>query len=375
MRLLAAAFVAWLLPGHALPAFLHSARRVQASAARERPLLSLASTDEDSAEWDAERDAVRAAESRPIITGCLLECGVRDQSCVTDCQVCVEEHGCPTVKSQGCEDCLHHAQEARRSISSGDDVMVDSGGASLLRDGVRNRLELARMKALDGKRLLYFARNTVLKAQRQAEWAIGEHSATVAGLRKMKGELKTKEEEAANWKLQSAEELNATRAEEAAQLAELEKREGQLTKAKRRLKRLRKQLLHEVMDGKRLREEVVAAKAVFWRRARRAKEEREKLQRLRDERQKTETNTKRVGKALSKELASTKQEVRKVLDRLRTTRAMDRLSREELDKAKQRYREAVAMSHRRDATVTRLRGELSKHPLPTFVPPEDDQEY
>eukprot|EP00928_Gymnodinium_smaydae_P062959 TRINITY_DN4667_c0_g2_i2.p1 TRINITY_DN4667_c0_g2~~TRINITY_DN4667_c0_g2_i2.p1 ORF type:complete len:268 (-),score=24.12 TRINITY_DN4667_c0_g2_i2:184-987(-) len=110
---------------------------------------------------------------RPVITGCFRQCGIDDQTCVTQCQVCVEQHRCSTL-AHGCEVCVKEVREMLREADTLDAGVVDSGGASLAIDALRLQKQEATEVAVSAQRRLLHQRDQVLQAQRQVEWAAAE---------------------------------------------------------------------------------------------------------------------------------------------------------------------------------------------------------
>lgn len=312
----------------------------------------------------AERQEQGSEGLRPIITGCFEQCGSEDQACVTQCQVCVEERACPTVQSPNCRKCLVHAHAARRAYTPLDDVILDSGGVPLLHDHVRSLLLGAQLAAYDARRLLRRARGSVLKAQRQAEWAMEETGDCAAKLSQSQAVLKNKDAELETWKLQNARKLKALRAKRSEQRAELKRTEVLLERARKRFALVQYKaryarnrqrwlrLLPQVRDS------FVKLKAKAFRL-------REQVAESQKEVQEAESKGRWVERGLTRERDKAQQLVKKDVRRLHTAQQMERLLNDELDKAKATYRRASAASQVREAKAAELKVKLSQHPLPT----------
>lgn len=135
-----------------------------------------------------------------MITGCVSQCGEENQACVTACQVCVEQHHCHEL-GLDCPTCMAKVQDLTLRSYVADDLVVDSGGKSLKYDDARNHFRVTKMAWLGRKEELREARNAVLEAQRQVEWADEEHKEEIARLHAARDGLKGARREADKWDL------------------------------------------------------------------------------------------------------------------------------------------------------------------------------
>jgi hypothetical protein len=159
----------------------------------------------------------------PMITGCLQACGLNDQVCVTDCQVCVERHHCKRVDESHCKMCAAEVAAESEDVSSGNlrnsgsdkkmrDLVLDSGGVPLIRDGVQNLLLRAQADEISEKRHLRRARNDVLRAQRQSDWATRQRHEETSDLRDATHTLRDARKDLHEWREQEKDKLKDLKA-------------------------------------------------------------------------------------------------------------------------------------------------------------------
>lgn len=317
-----------------------------------------------------------ARQGRPIVTGCLLECGVQDQSCVTQCQVCVEEHQCATLKSSRCGDCLREVRESTYARATAHGVAVDSGGVPLAHEGVQLRLEAARFRSVDEVRVARNARDSVLVAQRQVEWAAEEWTDQSMKLRQAKAEVKLAESQRARSTLQHAKKIKKLKSQITSTQFERQRLEEELEKSQRKLRN------REEGSGRRTLPavEAVAGGGVIDRE--RAREwalqrhlgthermEKHLEKRLRYE----EEHAKWLDRGLEKDVEKAEQRLGENADRVRHARAVTRMAEDNLRQSKDRYRSAQAMSLRAGKVVDHLEGMLKDRLGP--IMPEPPMSY
>mmetsp|Transcript_62561 Transcript_62561/g.116336 ORF Transcript_62561/g.116336 Transcript_62561/m.116336 type:complete len:370 (+) Transcript_62561:126-1235(+) len=165
----------------------------------------------------------------PIVTGCVKLCGVEDQSCATQCEVCVEMAKCRTDVDQ-CDACAKKAEEWKRASSASQDWARDAGGIPMRQDEARTRLQRAAFSERDGLHSFRRARLGVLKAQRQAEWAQEERHEEAERLRESKAALKGARGELDKWELQNSRKVKDMDKEMAEKAEAVRILEGQLEK-------------------------------------------------------------------------------------------------------------------------------------------------
>mmetsp|Transcript_9668 Transcript_9668/g.27234 ORF Transcript_9668/g.27234 Transcript_9668/m.27234 type:complete len:369 (-) Transcript_9668:87-1193(-) len=361
MRLLAA----WLLaPCLAYPASAGDPGPEAAEAPAELRRQSLLA--------GARHHAARASHLRPVITGCLEECGNRDQSCATQCQVCVEMNGCETLASEGCGACRAEVREARRWINSVDKGVLDSGGQPMLRDGVNMQLRHARLASLDAKRRLRHARGSILRAQRQVEWAHDENTNEVGRLRESKTLLERKEEELAGWRDEQRRRVGELKAELESRREGLRRTQQHFLRAKERLYRVRRNLarFQSGQHGPRWQQLEHEAADAYKRRHKQVKEQKKAMKEIRLKLRMREEDAKWLDRGLRREIGEAQELVDKDVRQVQATRSLWQHSRKELEQAKEKYFEASSVSHQRDTTAEDLKHRLDDYATTTqFVMP------
>lgn len=298
---------------------------------------------------------------RPIITGCLQECGVADQTCVTSCEVCVEQNECKSL-GDNCDECLSQARMSLKvaKFKKGDKhhYRIDSGGGSLVHDGLRNKLINAKLTAVNAKRQLLQARNNVLKAQRQAEWADEERSVQANKLHESKLALEDAESEVAQWKLHHEKKLKEMRVKRDKAREEAKDAEHALEETEEELEDAEKGM--EDYDGE---DEDKAEERVKKLEKMVDKEKQEVVQ--------ADDNLKEVGedadwldRGLREEVAQAERRVKDSIKDLRVARAVERQSRDQLEEAKVEYKKITQTSTVLETEVVGLESKIQENPLP-----------
>uniref|UniRef100_A0A7S2HVA1 Uncharacterized protein n=1 Tax=Alexandrium andersonii TaxID=327968 RepID=A0A7S2HVA1_9DINO len=255
---------------------------------------------------------------------------------------------------------------------------MDSGGQPLLRDGVSMELQHARLTSLDAKRHLRRSRGVILRAQRQAEWAHDENLKEVQRLQDSKSILKKKEKELAQWRKEHAERLKAMREELVERRKELKRTEQQLVRAKERLIRVRKQLARfksgeHYEQWHRLESEALNA---YERRLKQVKKQKRAAKELKSKLRMRKDDADWLDQGLKEEIQQAQELVDKDMRQVRATHSLWQHSREELDKAKEHYWKASAVSHQRDAAANAFKHRLdsfattTEPPMPNMTLPD-----
>jgi len=310
--------------------------------------------------------------SFPIITGCLDQCGESNPACVSQCQVCVEMNECKTVDRR-CNQCLQEVKEMRHTQRKTADVIKDSGGMSLVHDGLVAELDAARRTQLQKERKLYAARDDVLQAQRQAEWAVGERTEAAKKVDEAYGARQDDGEKRERWRRHHDKKADKIEEDQAKHREEHEAAEKRLEESRKELKaaeeRLQKQ--HQrVEEREKAHKDVKAAK----KKEEKAQEDVEKKEKaVKDdeaEEQRSREDAAWVDGELQKEGEAGDTGVLEAKADLRKARVLERAARDQLESAKNRYRHVTAERQRTDRTVAKLEDKLDEHPLPTFIPQE-----
>lgn len=318
----------------------------------------------------------KAVDQRPIITGCLKECGYEEQACVTQCQVCIEQNECRILGQ--CDPCLKQAHDQMERAKKMDKGILDLGGVAMMRDGLMAEMSSARLDALDRKRKLRFAREGVLKMQREAEWAAQERHLTAKNLVEASQDLKRERQEVTRWKLQNEKKLKAMRAKAREHRQERQKAERKLSAAKRKYNKAQRRLriasdvnetqpgspspADEGEDGDEEEEEV-------WRLAREVEDRKQAVKRAEDDVEKTSADGDWLDRGLQRRVKGSQSRARKSREELLVSRARERVSREHLDDAKKRYIAAVQASRLADKAAEDSEIRLRKAPVSPHPPP------
>jgi len=311
---------------------------------------------------------LRGVHRRPIITGCLEECGTEDQSCVTQCQVCVEQNNCESLV-QNCSPCLQEVSAARELFKAHGNVTVDSGGASLVHEGIRQHLNHARLKAIESWRVLRKARAGVMEAQRNTEWAQAERKQEVRLLKEAKSELEENKDEGKNWGHRKARGLEEAREDVKNLQKDANRTKRQLVRVRVRLEEAKRRVAEAkdfVSAGPHARVVVVVTKLkqrLEWKLREQQRAVDKEMATLRRE----EKDARWYQRGLKRQNSKMARELKRRVEALRSLRASEILSREQRRKAKNSYREAVSKAQKWASEVQELRAELAENPL---QPPE-----
>lgn len=314
---------------------------------------------------------LRGVQEGPLITGCLDECGGQDQNCVTECQVCVEENRCERLVSN-CSICLREVHAARRRFKAAGNEVMDSGGVPLRHEGVRQRLQWARLQVLFAGRQLRRARIGVLQALRQVEWAREEIRADVVKVKQARRELEKKEEQVRKWEAESEQKLQQLRRRE-------DRLKQDVIRTKRQLARARR----EAAEKRRALDEAKGQDAIHSRAATSSERAVQRLEwklrmfrahlyRARKERKAQEKNAGWLRRGMRREVRETTQEMKEKVQELKEARNSENKSRVALHLAKERYKRANDHSRNWTEEAAALKRELELHPLPVYDPAKDE---
>jgi len=341
----------------ALTSVLITSRRVEAAA-------STSATATDTAASSA-----NSALRRPIITGCLDECGVRDQACSTECQVCVEKERCKSLVV-GCTVCLDGARASRKAASQEINMVADSGGKSLLREGIRMKLLSAMRQALHAHRYVRRARVGVLEAQRQAEWTAHERVDEGKRLTEAAAVLEEARGDVAQWRLDTAKKLKDLRKESAEHRVTKQMAEQDLEEAKERVRETGNELrTAKRNDSKAARHKAVAknndAKEDTGQLRHKVKAHERAAQRVDEFAEQKEEDANWFDRGLLKAVARARDSTEEAIANVRLARAAVRASKERLEEAKEKYLQAAAKSRRLDRKVEALKLKLRRRTTTT----------
>mmetsp|Transcript_57211 Transcript_57211/g.147156 ORF Transcript_57211/g.147156 Transcript_57211/m.147156 type:complete len:351 (+) Transcript_57211:130-1182(+) len=318
---------------------------------------------------DATNVVSAADQRRPIITGCLEECGTVDQACVTQCQVCVEYNRCPSL-IVNCTSCLLEARDAKVRNLNVASLAIDSGGVSMQREGIRQRLEKAKLEAMEAKRRLQQSRSVVLQAQRDAEWAAQRSREEVVALRAARLELRTAKDKAARWELRQAKKVKKMRSK----AAELR---AQQMRTLSHLRSIRQKLYRARLHAKQHPDDPHASHSVAifgrsWQHLRwKVEAQQRAVAKAEEDLRKKQKDDAWVLKSIREDVQTVAKGLQKEMEDLHTTRDTERAARKRLNGAKQSYRDVAEESHELGVESAELRDELRAIKLPSYLPNPD----
>jgi len=309
---------------------------------------------------------------RPIITGCLEECETTDQACVTDCQVCAERNHCPSLRVN-CTSCLNQARDTRTAGLGVLNLAIDSGGVSLKREGLRQRLEKTRFEATDAKRALRVQRGLVLQAQRDAESAMKMSHDEDARLLDAKTHLQNEKRKAAEWELNHVKKVKRMRAKVAELRVEHMRTLSHLREVRRKLHVARKKVKRDPNDHGAIHEVAVYGKA--WKRLRwKVEEQKEAVIEAEEALKKEQEDGAWVMRGIRKDVQRVAQELQGEYKLLRGDEGSERAARKRLNLAKQKYQKLSDQSQELAMKQAELRTELRAIKMPDFSGEGPDDE-
>lgn len=317
-------------------------------------------------------EATRLHHKRPIITGCLEECETTDQACVTDCQVCAERNHCPSLRVN-CTSCLNQARDARVAGLGALNLAIDSGGVSLKREGLRQRLEKTRFEATDAKRRLRIQRGLVLQAQRDAEYAMKMSRDEDARLEDAREHLQKEKRKAADWELNHVKKVKRMRAKVAELRVEHMRTLAHLREVRRKLHLARKKVKKDPNDHHAIHEVAVYGKA--WQRLRwKVEEQKEAVIEAEEALKKEQEDGAWVMRGIRKDVQRVAQELQGEFKHLHGNEGSERAARKRLNAAKMKYQKLADESQELAMKQAELRTELRAIKMPDFSGEGPDDE-
>lgn len=313
------------------------------------------------------------SRQRLIVTGCLKECGPSEQSCVTQCQVCVEQHSCPSLGHRLCGSCLEEARAERRLYKDmiGDAKIVgDSGGAPLVHEGIRQDLYGVQLQSLTGHRTLRMARRDVLAAQRLQEWAVAQRLDEIQRLKDKEDQMEKLHESKRRWLHRSTSSVNVTRAEVKALEEDIKARSQQKKQIDKKIEDLQANIAGGSAQATAQAADLVTwtrvSRRLQWHISERSKEL--KLKKMQLEREEEEAEWFEHG--LKKEGVKMARDVKKQAEHVKHMRESEEEYRKQVRDAKTRYQLAFKALKKLNKEERRYKKELQKNPMPRFGPPD-----
>lgn len=311
------------------------------------------------------REVLLHTQSRPIVTGCLDACGYKDTQCVTECQVCVEHHSCGAVTN--CEVCEKQVLATRRASLKADFRTTDSGGQSLIHEGLRVQYLTAQINLEDEQHKLFLARDEVITAQTTYDYSSKERSDKAHDLRAARKHKVGAQESVHRWSKKNAERLERAerRLQEAREEAveeqkKLKEEKAELRKAHRRVKQIKQKVEDEEEDQDALKK----AKEEEWDAQRRVEEEKQKVEERQDAVTKRKKEAKWVDKHLKQRVEGKQDEVEVAADNLQDAENREKQAFKVLKEKREAYKLQIKRSEAAEDKVARLEKELEEHPLP-----------
>lgn len=309
-------------------------------------------------------------QSRPIVTGCLDNCGFEDTQCVTECQVCVEHHSCDVITN--CKACEEQVLKTRRSALKADVRAVDSGGKSLIHEGLRVKYLNAQMDLEEEEHKLLLARDDVITAQTTADWSSQERSEKSHALRAARQKKVGAQESVHRWSKKNAERLE--RAKHRLREAEQEAQEEQeKLKAAKTLLRKAHQRVKKAKEEEADEEVLKKAEEQEWVAQRRVEEEKQKVEELQDAVAKRKKEAKWVDKHLKKRVEGKQDDIEVAAKDLKDAQKGEKQAFKLLREKREAYRLQIKRSEAAEDNVERLEKELDEHPLPGQKPPSESK--
>lgn len=307
-------------------------------------------------------------ERRPIVTGCLDACGYKDTQCVTECQVCVEHHSCSHVNK--CKVCEKQVLSTRRAALRADVRAVDSGGKSLIHEGLRVKYLNARIALQDAQRHLLLTRDDVITAQTTATYSAQERSEKAKALQAARQKKVGAQKTVHRWSKKNAARLERAkrRLREAEQEALKKKKELKAAKAELQEAHARvKEAKEEEADEK----DIQKAEKEEWKAQMRVEEESQKVEKLQEAVHKRKKEAKWVDKHLRQQVEGKQDDIEVAAENLEVASVQEKQSLKTLQNAREAYKMQIKRSEAAEERVDRLEKELEEHPLPgKKSPPE-----
>lgn len=308
----------------------------------------------------SEKEVSLHVQNRPIVTGCLDSCGYKNTQCVTECQVCVEAHSCGEIHT--CKTCEKRVLAMQRAQKNSDPRSWDSGGKSLIHEGLRVKYLKAQQDLQDAQHNLMVAREGVITAQTSADYSSQERTEKTKELREAREKKAGAEKTVHRWSKKNAARLERAqrRLREAEQEAEeeykkLKKLNAELRRAHRRVKKAKEEEADEKVLKKAEEEE--------WEARRRVEEEEQKVEDLENAVEKRKKEAKWVDKHLRKQVKGKQDDIEAAARELEEAEQREKKALQVLQNAKEAYVLEIKRSEEADDRVTRLEKQLEEHPL------------
>lgn len=315
----------------------------------------------------SERETFAHVQSRPIVTGCLDSCGFEDTQCVTECQVCVEHHSCGVVTK--CDVCEKQVLATRRAAIKSDVRAVDSGGKSLIHEGLRVKLLTAKMDRQDAQHALLFTRDQVITAQTTADYYTQQRSQKKDQLGAAREKKVGAKKKVHKWSKKNMERLERAKRrlheaeqEEAEEQKKMKEAKAELRDAHLRVKKAKKDDADEKVLKK--------AELDEWTAQRRVEEEKQKVEDLKDSVVKRKREAKWVDRHLRQQVEGKQDDIESAAAELQQAEIHEKEALHALTQKREDYRQQIKRTEAAENRVERLEKEVDEHPLPEKATPD-----
>jgi hypothetical protein len=236
----------------------------------------------------------------------------------------------------------------------------------MLRDGLKAEMTQARLEALNKKRQLRVARENVIKAQRQVEYATQERHMKVESLEDATQVLKGSKSEVSKWKIRNEKKLKAARAKAREQRQEKKRAERKLAAAKSKYHKAKRRL--RIASNESITNSSANASSQdeeeVWKAQRDVEERRQAVEDAELQVDQTSADAEWLDRGLQRRVKDSQRGAKKAREELLEGRARERVSKESLEEAKDNYLEALSASKESDkvAEETELKLRQAPHP-------------
>lgn len=333
-----------------------------------------------SAALAALRTRVRRAE-RPILTGCLQECGYKHNVCITMCEACVEKHRCTALrgesktffdkKAKKCDVCLKQTQKLRKWSQKSQANTIDSGGPPLLHDSYAQRLYAAEVDFADERRQLQKATDSVLEAQREVEWSAQERREERKRLDIAKVQLKAAQKKVGKWDAKHRGEMTVQEMAKSKHWRKVKQLKHQIRRAEAELEENEDEL-HEARRKRRFNHtDVDTLEEKEWEQRRKVEVLERDLKDELDQKAKDKADAGWVASELREDVEADWRRVHRRKNQVRLGKQLQEMAEHHLKMSQTKYLKADAVRMKKEKEISRLRTQLANHPLHDFEYPTE----
>jgi hypothetical protein len=288
----------------------------------------------------------------------------------------VEQNECRILGK--CDECFKEAHEVMMKAKKIDSGILDAGGVAMMRDGLMAEMTRAKLESLERMREVRLAREGVLEAQREAEWATEERHTSAGKLIESRQALKGERLEVTRWKLQNEKKLKKMRARAREQRLERQKAERKLEAAKRKYSKAKQRFrvastnttanaANESIDEEDVQDEDSLQEGEeVWKLAKEVERRQEAVERAEKDVERTSADGEWLDRGLRRRVKGAQSGARKSREDLLESRARERVSRQRLEEAKEHYVRAVNAAKFADKAAQEAEQKLRKAPMSPY---------